>query len=145
MTSYDTNPGPFGEPDDDPPVRTIPEKVEPGRRFMEADTPHRWSVYDWSASACHCIYMVTGEYDVPVASQFCPDCKGMGEGPLEPELVACDLCESDARILAFGPDLLAACEPATRILAYVLDVTGKVKPLEIKARLEQAMAKVKGV
>lgn len=132
--------GHYVERDDDPqPGRTIPENPTPGRRYMQAARRGSWDVYDWQEAACdHCCRRDMAD------QQDCPRCKGTGtEGYMEPERIAADMFEEDARLLVFGGELLAAAGEAIRSLDLASDdPTGRTYPLYVKLR--EALANVKG-
>ncbi len=126
----------YGEERDDyPPPRTIPDTATPGERFMEAAPHGRFDVYDWCSEECGCV-------DAGMPSPSCPGCKGTGNGPDYPEVIAYDLREEDARLLAFGGGLLAACE------ALLSEIDGDNSTFQFSKKLivaiEAAVAKAKG-
>jgi hypothetical protein len=104
-----------GERDDDePPAVTIPEKPVSGKRFIEK-SQYSCGVYDWSVSGCGCFGSVRGQFGEPCPDPNCPTCKGTGDGPVVPDLVAEGLTEADARLLAFGGEAMRS--------AYELTIT----------------------
>mgnify|MGYP001570318968 CR=1 FL=1 len=91
---------------------TIPNPIEPGKRFMEQDG-RSWSVWDWTRAYCRCFGMWHGE-DAPRPDKTCRQCGGTGEGDwdIDSTPVATWLCEDDARLLVFGQQALEACKAA---------------------------------
>jgi hypothetical protein len=106
-----------GEPDEpEPKPVTIPATPTPGHRFMERQ-PYSWGVYDWQTEGCACVGTIRDKEGYPIPHP----CKGTGDdGVLVPYLVAADLAESDARMLAFGPALVVAADFA---LSTMYDAT----------------------
>ncbi len=83
-----------GEPDDDPPRRTIPETVVPEQRYAQAAPHGRWDVYDW---------VWDGEPE---------------QSALVPEMVCADLSEFDARLLVAGVAMLDVLELLRKLLRH---------------------------
>lgn len=88
--------------DDGPPLVTIPDAPKPGERYMVKEPyADRWGVYERLVEPCDC-----GAPPHPA----CVVCGGKGEW-LAGEDIACGLSEADARLLAFGGELIKALEP----------------------------------
>ncbi len=51
--------------------------------------------------------------------------------------------EDTGRLFAASPRLLEACETLVRLIEYVPDITGMIKPLELKARVETVIRDAK--
>jgi hypothetical protein len=134
----------YDEPDDPgPPPRTLPEKPVPGERFIEAERRDRWAVCDWYHEPCVCVGRVRGEHGEPYPDPACPECKGTGDGVLVPELIAEDLAEEDARMLAFGSGLLDVLERVQAASRRHTDGTARMDAA-ILDEIRTAVAGVKG-
>ncbi len=83
---------------------TVPAEIVEDERFMEWDNGFLWSVYDWVPAPCmKCLgYGTSDECCIP-----CTNCGGGSDSERkEPEQIATGLYEGDARLLAFGGNLL---------------------------------------
>jgi hypothetical protein len=96
------------EPDDHedllPP--TVPEKPVRGERYMRR-LAFGWTVFGWWNPSCEACCELG-----PAERKACPACRGTGDGPPEPDALARELTEEDARLLAFGRQAVAALAAA---------------------------------
>ena len=114
------------ERDDDPGL-VVPEGVKPGERFILSAPHGRADVYDWEDLVCE---RCKPTPDCPPLPEcFC--CDGTGVAGMGPVLVYSDLDPIDARLLTYGPALLAAVSEILPLLRDRFDGTKEQAKLDV--------------